>query len=242
MTALRKLNTRGIAAFRDYLRTIRAGSEFQANPALLYVDETSTALQPRVEISQKKFASKLDAAVYLANVLRPLESPSLATDAGLWAWLALFYFDQLSPVGTDGRRRPREDYHYVPDEGRWMYERHLLAGPWRLYRMHGERSRILLHPRVHQHGRFVYDLGYKRDLLTNRGLVEAIDMLYWSPRTKRPKRGATTATRPGSLRRLISVLQQFDLTYDLYGMRASEILALLPAEFQAWIPRMEPPK
>jgi hypothetical protein len=234
VTALRRLNARGIVAFRDYLRTIRAGSEFQANPAALYVDETSSAVQPRVEIAQKKFTSKLDAAVYLANVLRPLESPSLATDAGLWSWLALFYFDQLSPVGPDGKRRPREDYHYIPDDHRWLYERHLLAGPWRLYRMHGAHARILLHPRVHQHGAFVYDLGYRRDLLTNRGLVEAIDRLYWSPRTKRPKRGATTTSRPGNLRRLISVLQQFELNYDLYGMSASEILALLPREFQGW--------
>ena len=234
MTALRRLNARGVDAFRHYLRSIRAGSEFQASPAVLYVDESSTPILPRIEIAPKRFANKLDAAMYLANVLQPIDSSSLTSDAGLWAWLALFYFDQLSPVGPDGRRRPREDYHYIPDSGRW-HDRHLLAGPYRIFRMHGINARVLLHPAVHQHGQFVYQLGYRRDLITNRGLVEAIDLLYWNARTKRPKRGATTESRPGNLRRLIAVLQQLELNYDLYGMSAREILTLLPGEFSAFL-------
>mgnify|MGYP003460624014 CR=1 FL=1 len=88
---------------------------------------------------------------------------------------------------------------------------------------------------VTQHGQFVYQLGYRRDLINNRGLVEAIDLLYWNARTKRPKRGATTESRPGNLRRLIAVLQQLELNYDLYGMSAREILTLLPDEFSAFL-------
>jgi hypothetical protein len=236
MTALRKLNAKGIEAFRAHLREIRAGVEFQSNPALLYVDEYSTPVVPRIEITAKKFARKIDLASYLAEVLRPIDTPALTADAGLWSWLALYWFDQISPVGAGGKRRPREDYHYIPDAQRRGHERHLLAGPYRLYRMHGEPARVLLYPPVHQHGQFVYDLGYRRDFLTNRGLVEAIDRLYWNPRTRRPKRGAAS-DRAGSLRRLIAVLQQLELNYDLYGMTASEVLALLPGEFDVWLPR-----
>ncbi|HYM60735.1 MAG TPA: hypothetical protein VEZ11_07570, partial [Thermoanaerobaculia bacterium] len=132
------------------------------------------------------------------------------------------------------RRTPREDYHYIPLRSGWQSDRHLLAGPVKLYQMHGRKARLLLHPAVHQHGTFVYDLGFRRDLITNRGLIEAIDILYWNPKTNRPKRGATTPSNPGNLRRLISVIQQLDLNYDLYGMTALEILALLPPEFDAW--------
>ena len=230
MTALRKLNEKGVRVFRDYLRGIRAGVEFQSNPALLYVDEFSSPVTPRMEVSARRFARKFDVAAYLAGVLHPIETPALMADVGLWSWLALFYFDQLSPIGADGKRRPREDYHYIPGDERRGRDRHLLAGPYRLYRMHGEHARVLLYPAVHQHGSFVYDLGYRRDFLTNRGLIEAIDRLYWNARTRRPKRGAL-ADRAGSLRRLIAVLQQLELNYDLYGMSASEIVALLPAEF-----------
>jgi hypothetical protein len=245
MPVLRSLNDRGIEAFREFLRRIRAGAEFQESPALLYADDTSRPLARAIRIEPQTFASKFAAATYLAGILAPLDSPGLAGDAGLWSWLALFYFDQLSPLGADGRRRPRDDYHYIPPatgssgsdstrSSNWTRDRHLLAGPYKLYRMHGRNARLLLHPPVHQHGRFVYDLGWRHDLITNRGLVEAIDTLYWNPKTNRPKRGATMASRPGTLRRFITVAQQLDFNYDLYGMTASEILALLPSEFDAW--------
>ena len=73
-----------------------------------------------------------------------------------------------------------------------------------------------------------------RDLITNRGLISAIDQLYWNEKTRRPKRGATTMSRPGNLRRLIAVIEQLELNYDLFGMSAAEILALLPPEFDVW--------
>lgn len=231
MTALRRLNSQGIAAFREYLGSIRAGGEFQPNPAVLYVDEYSSRVMPRIEIEQRPFKTKLAAAQYLTEVLRPLEGPSLGSDVGLWSWLALFYFDQLSPT-RGGKRRPREDYHYIPGEKH--PQRHLLAGAYQLYRLHGEHARVLLHPPVYQHGRFIFDLDYRRDLLTNRGLIEVVDRLYWNPKTKRPKRGAASDAQPGGLRRLIALAEQLDLNYDLYGMNAQEIEELLPAEFLAW--------
>ena len=232
MTALRKLNAKGIDAFRTYLASIRAGEEFQTSPALLYVDEFSSAIRPRIEIERRTLKTKLDAAKYLASVLEPVERPALTSDVGLWSWLALFFFDQLSPARSGGKRKPREDYHYIPDDR--QPHRHLLAGAYQLYRLHREHARVLLHPAVHQHGRFIFSLDFSRDLLTNRGLIEAADRLYWNAKTNRPKRGAAGDVRPGNLRRLIAVAQQLDLNYDLYGMSAVEILEVLPAEFDAW--------
>ncbi len=235
MTKLRSLNKRGIDEFRGFLQRIRDGEEFQANPAILYIDDYSTRLPRAIEVAPRKFASKFAAAEYLEGVLSDMPAP--AEDAGLWSWLALFYFDQLSPVDAEGNRRPREDYHYIPStESGFRSGRHLLAGPYKLLTMHRQNARLLLHPPVHQHGNFIYDLGFRRDLITNRGLIEAIDLLYWDTKRKRPKRGATTPSRPGNLRRLIAVIQQLDFNYDLYGMRAGEILQLLPPEFDAWQP------
>jgi hypothetical protein len=234
MTALRTLNAKGIAKFREYLADIRAGEPFQGSPALLYVDEYSAAVRPRIEIEQQTHKTKLDAAKYLATVLEPVDGPRLAGDTGVWSWLALFFFDQLAPVRHDGRRRPREDYHYIPSNRHPA--RHLLIGPYTTYKMHGEHARLLLHPPVHQHGRFLFDLASRRDLITNRGLIELADRLYWNAKTRRPKRGASSERQPGNLRRLIAVAQQLDFNYDLYGMNAQEILALLPErEFESWL-------
>jgi hypothetical protein len=235
VTKLRSLNAKGIAEFRGFLQQIRDGAEFRANPAVLYVDDYSPRFPRAIEVEPRTFASKFAAAEYLHGLLST--AGINVDDAGLWSWLALFYFDQLSPVDGAGKRRPREDYHYIPstDSG-WQRDRHLLAGPYRLFAMHRDRARLLLHPPVHQHGTFVYQLGARRDLVTNRGLIEAIDLLYWDTKRKAPKRGATTESRPGNLHRLITVVQQLDFNYDLYGMRAEEILHLLPPEFDAWQP------
>lgn len=236
MPKLRRLNTNGVRKFSEFLQSIREGAEFQANPAILHVDDYSEKVLPTIEIERRSFANKLEAAEYLGQILAPIDTPAIVGDVGLWSWLALFYFDQLSPKREDGKRRPREDYHYIPDASKnnWTTSRHLLAVPYRLWREHGDRVRLLLYPALHEHGAFLYDLAFRRDLITNRGFLETLDELYWDPARKRPKRGATTSSRPGSLRRLILVLQQLDFNYDLYGMRADEILALLPPEFDAW--------
>jgi hypothetical protein len=232
VTKVRALNARGIQEFSGFLQQIRDGAEFRASPAILYLDDYSVRLPRTIEIEPRAFESKLGAAEYLAP--RVAELPALADDVGLWSWLALYYFDQLSPVDATGRRKPREDYHYIPSHSGWSRDRHLLAGPCKLYLLHGSNARLLLHSAVHQHGAFIYNLGFRRELITNRGLIEAIDTLYWNPKRKAPKRGATTASRAGNLLRLIDVVLQLDFNYDLHGMRAEEILELLPREFDVW--------
>jgi hypothetical protein len=234
MTKLRSLNARGIEELRGFLEQIRQGAEFRANPALLYIDDYSQRVGRSVEIEPRTFANKYQAAEYLSGVLS--NAPGATEEIGLWSWLALFYFDQLSPLDADGKRRPREDYHYIPSDSGWQRDRHLLAGPCKLFALHRQNARLLLHPPVHQHGAFVYNLAFRRDLITNKGLIEAIDLLYWDSKRSRPKRGATTASRPGNLHRLITLVQQLDFNYDLHGMRAGEILQLLPPEFDAWRP------
>ncbi len=235
MTALRRLNDAGIAQFASYLQQIRNGALFHPSPAILHVDEFSSPVSPAIHVEQLTFKNKFEAARYLAEKLAPLGT--VIDDAGLWSWLALYYFEQLSPAGDDGLRRPRQNYHYIPtrDSG-WTADRHLLLEPYKLYLTHGMYARLLLYPKVHEHGAFVYDLGHRRELIANRGLIEAVDILYWDAKRSRPKRGAASPSNGGSLRRLIAVLQQLDFNYDLFGMTAREILALLPQEFEPWQP------
>ncbi|HEU4887590.1 MAG TPA: hypothetical protein VFV49_06880, partial [Thermoanaerobaculia bacterium] len=67
MTKLRSLNARGVEQFREFLGQIRAGAEFHANPAILYADDTTTRMPRTVEVEPRTFASKFDAAEYLAR-------------------------------------------------------------------------------------------------------------------------------------------------------------------------------
>jgi hypothetical protein len=239
MPVVRRLNEAGIENFRKFLKMIRRGDQVTESPAFTFADTSAVPVDMSVRIDQKKFGTKYELAAYLHDKLRPLERPELLEDVGLWSWLALFYIDQLAPVRPDGRRQPREDYHYIlaargeHAEGRYV-NRHLVAGPFALFRYHGLNARVLLASEPHQHGEFIFDLAWRTDLISNRALVEAIDRLYFDPKRNAPKRGATTRTNPGNLRRLITVVQQLDFNYDLQGMTAEEILELLPKEFDQW--------
>lgn len=74
-------------------------------------------------------------------------------------------------------------------------------------------------------------------MISNKALIEAVDKLYFDPEAEgvgQPKRGALTRTRAGNLRRLVAVIDQLDLTYDLYAMNNQQILELLPREFDRW--------
>lgn len=229
MPQLRGLNETGIVKFREYLASIRAGQEIPLQPAFLYDDLLTRVVPGGAKAEGKKFKRKIDVAAYLRTALAP--AGNLIDDAGVWSWLALFYFDQISPVSADGKRTPREDYHYIPSTGSWYQFRHLLRSPYEIYMRHGDHARVLLHPPLNQHGSFISQLAWRREFMTNRGLVEAIDRLYWDEKKKKPRVGITTESRAGSLRRLIAVVQQLDVTYDLHGMSAGQILALLPEEF-----------
>jgi hypothetical protein len=59
--------------------------------------------------------------------------------------------------------------------------------------------------------------------------------MYYDPGKANAKRGAYSSKRkPGTLLRFIDVVQQLDLTYDLYGMAGDQVLDLLPQEFDDW--------
>jgi hypothetical protein len=66
-------------------------------------------------------------------------------------------------------------------------------------------------------------------------VLEALNALYLDRAHGLPKRNAQTPSpQPGTLRRFVRVLQQLDVTYDVYGMSGEAILDLLPPEFDAW--------
>jgi hypothetical protein len=156
---------------------------------------------------------------------------------GFWAWLSLFLFEQVCPPRPDGGRRPGRDYRHIPEFGYRHRLRHLLYGPYLVYRRHGDLSRLLLSGPVHSESGLYHEIASRQDLIANTGVIEAAMLLYYDSARSGPRAGAQDAkSRPGTVRRFVRVLQQLDLTYDIYGLSGIQILELLPAEFEAWKP------
>lgn len=233
--SVRSLNEKGIKRFRDYLQEIRVGAFLQPPTDILINSVYSSGIDVDIEVENIIFKDKHEMARYFYDRLHMLSHSEVEQNAGFWSWLALFYFDQLCPPSNSGKRSPGQDYRYILETGFRYYHRHLLLGPYNIYLIHGDSAPLLLSGTIDKSSKYFLELSSRQGLITNRGVIEAANLLYFDHKQKKPKRGAAVALRkPGTIRRFIDVIQQLDLTHDLYSMSGEEVIALLPSEFNKW--------
>ena len=224
---LRSFNSGGINRFEQILAS--AAREPEDVCALLDDVSLSTRVSPEIEIEAQSFVNRFAAGEYLHCVLGDSNIPNLDEDRGIWAWLSAFYFDQLCPDGT----KPGKAYRWVPAVNSFQrYYRHLLAGPYfiyRAYRDNPQHAMAALATPVHRPGDIVEQLASRQELVTNQSVMEAATKLYIGedglPKLRAAGKG------DGSARRLADVLTQLELTWDLYDLSVEKLLELLPPEF-----------
>lgn len=230
---VRSFNSAGLEQMRSFLVSLRSSAPAAEFPEHLLTDpqySAPVAAAPIVE--PRSFDTRFELAEYLFARLEPAEGHNLERDRGMWAWLALFYFESLCGPAKNGTRNPGQIARWIPDTDYRRYYRHLVAGPWRIYRTYRREPRLafgLLCTAPHVMGEVVEQIAARLELVTNRAVVGAVTRLYVDAHGKL-KRGAS-GKGPGSPRRLADVIAQFDLTYDLYSMEPDELLDLLPEEF-----------
>lgn len=232
---LRILNEHGLRAFSEYLTDLRRGS--RANPPWEILEDAwyTAKLPGKAMVDERRFENRLDAAKYLYGILRPLGHAKVERNVGLWSWLSLFYFDQVCPLEKTGIRKPGRDYRHILELDFRRHYRHLLASPFSIFRIHGEKAPLLLHGPVTKISKFHEQLASRQAFMTNKGVIQAANLLYFDKKAGRPKsRSATGNDNPGTLFRFINVVRQLELTYDLYSMSGKEVIDLLPPEFDKW--------
>jgi hypothetical protein len=235
---IRTLNEKGIQIFREYLVELRIGLARRVPVELLEDPGYTAKMKGELEVEKLTFDSKLDMGKYLFERFQNLPSSQIDQNIGLWSWLSLYYFDQVCPIKDAGKRNPGQDSRHILDLDFRRYNRHLLNGPFNTFRLHGERAPLLFYGPLDKPGKYYEELSSRQGFFTNKGVIEAANLLYYETRRKSPKSGAGGVTRkPGTLLRFIDVVQQLDLTYDLYSMSGEEVLTLLPSEFDEWVPK-----
>lgn len=232
---LRRLNDAGVERFQSFLDTLLTEGGAPSPKELLHDPVFSESVRSAVVLEQREFQNRFEAAQYLLGKLQAASLPQVDRDPGLWAWLSLFYFEQLCPLGPGGRRRPGERARWILERGA-RYHRHLLAGPFLVYRSHQdrpERTLALLSGPLHRRSA-VYDrLAENPQFISNDAIVELATRLYFSFDTGALRRGAAS-NGPGSVARYTAVLRQLDVTYDLYSLTSDQLLELLPPEFDSF--------
>ena len=111
MMKIKALSKTGIELFHNLIETRRDGGDFEVNdilsdPANLDKTPFKSEIDPNLN-----FKDRYELAKYLASTLSEFDdyqneygSPDkdeYGKSAGLWSWLALVYFDQLSPLKPD---------------------------------------------------------------------------------------------------------------------------------------------
>ena len=236
---LRKLSDLGLERMGNFLDSFTAEVPENYPEAILTDQTTSETLPADVEIDQdRRFTHRFDAAAYLYERFTQLRTPAyqlIERDKGVWAWLALLWFNQLCLPDRNGVLRPKERARWIPvlDDAR-RYYRHLLLGPYLIYRMHArtpDLTEAVLSSELHVGTSEVFrTIIETQQFVTSPSVVSLIGRLYFDSKRKRLIRGAGTKG-PGGVRRLGNVLNQLDRTFDLHSIRVDELMSLLPQEF-----------
>lgn len=231
---LARFTAQGLERFSGVLDAIRASGS-GAIPADLLED--SPWVEPVGESSlvvPAPFSSRMEAASYFYGLLAQAGLQDPERDGGLWAWFTAAYFDAVCRKDRDGRLKPGERARWIPELDNFQrYYRHLLLGPYLIYRAHSDqpgRVAALLCGQVSSPGDIAEQLASRQELVSNRALMQVATDLYVNPATGKAKSGAG-GKGGGSARRLADVVNQFDLTWDLYDMVPGGLLMLLPKEF-----------
>lgn len=231
---LRRFNSDGVTALVTYRS--RLALEPKLPPPIQTLDDPALTeeLPEAIEVPKRSFETRLEAGMFLNELLEHSRIIMPEHDRGLWAWLTMFYFEELCPADGNGNRDPKGEERLIPllDNYQRFY-RHLLVGPFLIVRAHRdrpERAMAMLSNPVWQPGEIAGQLAASKELVTNRGVVELATRLYYDAGKKSFKRGAGAKTR-GAPRRLSDLLNQLDVTFYLYGMSTDELMSLLPKEF-----------
>lgn len=245
---VRQLTQEGIDAFRDYIEATRRGENRGPIPSyLLYGSPCSESISQQVEIEQRQFITKYEAAVYFSRVFENLDQEEISYNAGLWSWLSLYYLDELSQSNANGTRKLKASYCYIlaVEQGtiRWgQHRNHLLAAPFSVYKRHGEDARMLLKVSVASNPTLTSQIVERQQFSRSRGFIKLINWLYFdgSGNLKPGSVAKTKPTKPGSLFRLFAVFQQLEVNYDIFNMTRDQMMKLLPPEFDEWLEKVRP--
>jgi len=235
---LRRLNEAGVMWFRAQLAALRANPGQNLELERLEDPELTVPVEPIIQVEKPDFETKRDAAVYLGSKLKPLDSAGLFDDAGLWAWLALLYFDLVCRKRS-GRRKVLADPHYIVDPDFRRRYRHLLATPVRVLWTIPKYNALFLDAPLDTHGEMMEQLMSRLYVMRIPAVAEAAELLYFDRETGKRKRGVfPTTPQRGDLRSRFPIrLRQLGLTYDLAAVSGAQLVDLLGTEFQRWLTR-----
>ncbi len=237
---IRRFNKVGIVAVRQFLARIRVDNNPYPNEAKellsnsLYSESVKDA--PKVDL-EEPFPTKIAMINYFNRTFAGDFFAKHQKDSGIWTWLAIAYYKQflksknnILQVATDCC------WVFDPDEYRFS-RRHFVAGTMYLYRDFSnavsEGLEMFFAGEPYLFGGLLDAITYKEEFARIPAMLQTAVWLYYKPDSvKKVKPGAATQDKPGTIRELARMADQFAMTYDIFNAEdAGKLWNLLPAQF-----------
>jgi hypothetical protein len=243
-TPVRSLNDAGIAQFSAWLENPTT----PAPKALLEDDSSTDMVDGRYQIdSTRQFATSYDLGQYLSTevFVGNVDRFALLADKGMWAWLSLAFIDSLLKKGRGASAgKPLAKPHYIMQSPRLAY-RLIARTAWDLVSLHGESAKVALGSSKSPWGEMAEQMTARHEIYAHRSFWPVANALYAAPdgslkkgatsqRSREARRDPKSKAGLGGVRRLPFTFKQFERTYNLRRMSATEIVTLLPNEYQRW--------
>lgn len=238
---IRQLNDQGRAAYRAWLEH-RTPGEMPPAELLEASHLTDEALDATIDPS-RQFPSRYEFAEYLMEVFAGMDQKALLSSRndGLWDWLTIAYFNQF------GKKMSRPWHYTVSRTGHAgsLAYRHLARTTFEMYWRHGKASKVMLNAEMATWGDLSEQLTSRQNVAHHRGYIEAAYALYL--RDDKVVRGAAGRAKPlkrrklgdtsgrGGVARLAVAVRRLSRTYDTHALATSEMLSVLPREFQSFL-------
>jgi len=224
----------GLRFFHEFLDSQTTENPQGWSLAALVDPALTSPLEQDLELELRHFDSRLQLAQYLDESFLACDLRPATDDKCFWAWVAAYYFEHVCPKGRNGAWSPGARQRWIPESGDWRrYYRHLFAGPWGIYKAHREqpaRALAVLCQPPGRPGDVVEQLASRHKVVTSPAVLQFATEVFVDRATGKLRRGAG-GKGTGSARRLIAVLDQFDLTWDFDVVGAKQLHLLLPTEF-----------
>ena len=237
MDQVRCLSPNGVRRFQRYLKNLREGDRAKPPKHLLTDERFSRALTlGDVRVEMRDFSSRREFVEYVDGCFRTAGCNEDVDEPGVWEWLSLYYIDATCPPDRQGKRRPGADgRHLMNDTDARRRNRHLLRGPYMLYRRHGPDGRLdlLLEAPLHVHRIASTHIAERPRIFGSSGALMAANRMYFDQAAGKPRRGYSDDE--SGLRAFCKHLNNLPDCFDLTDMSADTIMALLPDQFEKWM-------
>jgi hypothetical protein len=237
-TDLRRFNSEGIAEFGRRVDAARLGKTHIDLNGLLESNEFTQVIVSQKVLKDPPSFERYEFCKHLHGIFQANQTAlsqlkvNTMIDGGLWSWLAARWAFRLTST--------KNGKPFVGESSRWIFEsqngrrdyRHLLASPYRIYSKNlglKEGLNLVLAGPVWLYNEFFEQVASRKYLQSNPEALRALEILYWDKKRKKEKEGSRSVVD-----RFGVVFNQLELTWDLGGMTAEEIVKLLPKEFDAW--------